>query len=67
MFYKEYQVYDSLCDCHLKSSDTIQVKALNKPDGWTIYTSDFMVANTRKLAQKCAVKIRCMLRCGCSN
>lgn len=65
MFYKEYQVYGLPFGCHLKSSDTIQVKALNKPDGWTIDTSDLMVANTRKLAR--AVKIRCMLRCGCSN
>ena len=67
MFYKEYQVYGLPFGCHLKSSDTIQVKALNKPDGWTIDTSDLMVANTRKLAQKFAAKIRCMLRYGCSN
>ena len=66
MFYKEY-LYGLPFGCHLKSSGTIQVKALNKPDGWNIDTSDLMVANTRKLTQKCAVKIRCMLRCGCSN
>ena len=47
MFHKDYhwQVYGSPFDCHLKSSDTIQVKVLNNPDGWTVDTSDFRVIN----------------------
>ena len=43
MFYKDFEVYGSPFDCHLKSSGTIQVKVLNKPDKWTVYTSDFKV------------------------
>ena len=40
MFYKDFEVYGLPFDCHLKSSGTIQVKVLNKPDGWTVHTSD---------------------------
>ena len=43
MFYKNLQVHGLPFDCHLKSSGTIQVKVLNKPDGWTVHTSDFQV------------------------
>ena len=43
MFYKDFKVYGSPFDCHLKSSDTIQVKALNDSDKWTVHTSDEQV------------------------
>ena len=43
MFYKDFQVYGSPFDCHLKSSGTIQVKVTNKHDGWTVDASDFKV------------------------
>ena len=41
--YKDFHVYGSPFECHLKSSNTIQVKILNKPDEWTVYTSDCQV------------------------
>ena len=40
MFYKDFREYDSPIDCYWKSSDTIQVNVPNKPDGWTVHTSD---------------------------
>ena len=43
MFYKDFEVYGSPFYCHLKSSGTIQVKVLNRPDGWTVHTSDCQV------------------------
>ena len=42
-FYKEHQVYGLPFDCHLISSDPIQVKVPNQPDGWTVETSDSQV------------------------
>ena len=44
MFYKDYKKYGSPIDCSWKSSDTIQVKVTNKPDGWTVYKSDYKVS-----------------------
>ena len=44
MFYKDYVEYGSPIDCYWKSSDTIQVKVTNKPDGWTVHTSDDKVS-----------------------
>ena len=43
MFYKDYHMHESLFDCCLKSSGTIQVKVTNKHDGWTVRTSDYQV------------------------
>ena len=44
MFYKDFKEYGSPIDCYWKSSDTIQVKVTNKPDGWTVHTSDYEVS-----------------------
>ena len=43
MSYKDYHVYGLPFDCYLKSSGTIQVMVPNKPDGWTVHTSDVQV------------------------
>ena len=44
MFYKDLKEYGSPIDCYWKSSDTIQMKVTNKPDGWTVHTSDEKVS-----------------------
>ena len=44
MFYNNVQVYGLPLDCHLKSSGTIHVKVLDKPNGWTVCTCDDQVA-----------------------
>ena len=44
MFYKDYKEYGSPVDCYWKSSGTtIEVKVLNKDNGWTVNTSDCLV------------------------
>ena len=45
MCFKDFREYNgSPIDCYWKSSDTIQVKVPNKPDGWTVHTSDEKVS-----------------------
>ena len=48
MCYKHFQVYGTPFDCHLNLSGVVQVKVPNKPDGWTVHTTDLLVANGTK-------------------
>ena len=49
IFFESFREYGSPIDCYWKSSDPIQVKVTNKPDGWTVDTNDCLVNNFGKM------------------